>query len=207
METKKFIRLSMFLALAVVLLTGFLSIEYPLPIAAATVTSENDPNTAEVVFNSATPQISGFKVVESGSSTVPTLTTRSGENCWLMDKLKNTENSTINFTLSDELKPTSFDGSVYDIEVDYYDSGKGYCFLFYNNIEGDRQYKDTIYTQNTCVWKTQKITLTDADFIEKANGKYDFYLSIRAKGSQIPISNESIAIKRVKVTRRPNQNK
>lgn len=195
------------LALAVVLLTGFLSIEYPLPIAAATVTSENDPNTAEVVFNSATPQISGFKVVESGSSTVPTLTTRSGENCWLMDKLKNTENSTINFTLSDELKPTSFDGSVYDIEVDYYDSGKGYCFLFYNNIEGDRQYKDTIYTQNTCVWKTQKITLTDADFIEKANGKYDFYLSIRAKGSQIPISNESIAIKRVKVTRRPNQNK
>ena len=73
------------LALAVVLLTGFLSIEYPLPIDAATVTSENDPNTAEVVFNSATPQISGFKVVESGSSTVPTLTTRSGENCWLMD--------------------------------------------------------------------------------------------------------------------------
>ena len=112
--------------------------------AVQAVESTLDPNTAEVIFNSANPSKNGFKTVEPGKDTTPLLSSRGGEICWLMDKLQNNAKSTINFTLSDTIKPKEFDGSVYDIEVEYFDSGKGYCFLFNNNTDGDREYKNAI---------------------------------------------------------------
>ena len=175
--------------------------------AVQAVESTLDPNTAEVIFNSANPSKNGFKTVEPGKNTTPLLSSRGGEICWLMDKLQGNAKSTINFTLDDKLKPKEFDGSIYDIEVEYFDSGKGYCFLFYNNTDGYISHENSIYTNATGTWKTQKFTVSDADFSESANGKYDFYLSIKTRSIKIPISGESIAIRRVKVTRRPNVNK
>ena len=166
-----------------------------------------DSNTAEIIFDSERPTAAGFKVVEPGTDKTPLVASRDGENCWLMDKLQGDAKSTINFSLSDNMKPKSFDGSVYDIEIDYFDSGKGYCFLYYNNTDGEREWQDQIYTEATGTWKTQKFTLTNADFNEGYNGKYDFTLSIKARSTSNPISSESIAIKRVRVTRRPNENK
>ncbi|MGN0179033.1 MAG: sugar-binding protein [Monoglobaceae bacterium] len=175
--------------------------------AKAPTQQTNDPNIAEVILDSESPTAAGFKVVEPGTNKTPLVASRDGENCWLMDKLQGDEKSTINFVLSDKMKAESFDGSVYDIEIDYFDSGKGYCFLYYNNTDGDREWQNQIYTETTGTWKTQKFTLTNADFNEGYNGKYDFTLSIKARSSFNPISSESIAIKRVKVTRRPNENK
>ena len=174
---------------------------------AAAEENVSEPNTAEVIFNSANPSKNGFKTVEPGKNTTPLLSSRGGEICWLMDKLQGNAKSTINFTLDDKLKPKEFDGSIYDIEVEYFDSGKGYCFLFYNNTDGYISHENSIYTNATGTWKTQKFTVSDADFSESANGKYDFYLSIKTRSIKIPISGESIAIRRVKVTRRPNVNK
>ena len=166
-----------------------------------------DSNTAEIIFDSERPTAAGFKVVEPGTDKTPLVASRDGENCWLMDKLQGDAKSTINFSLSDNMKPKSFDGSVYDIEIDYFDSGKGYCFLYYNNTDGEREWQNQIYTEASGIWKTQKFTLTNADFNEGYNGKYDFTLSIKARSTSNPISSESIAIKRVRVTRRPNENK
>lgn len=167
----------------------------------------NDPNTAEIIFDSEKPTATGFKVVEPGTDKTPLVAIRDGESCWLMDKLQGNEKSTINFSLSNNMKAESFDGSEYDIEIDYFDSGKGYCFLYYNNIDGELEWQNQIYTNATGIWKTQKFTLTNADFSETYNGKYDFSLSIKATSTSSGTSSESIAIKRVKVTRRPNQNK
>lgn len=166
-----------------------------------------DANTAEIIFDSEKPTAMGFKVVEPGTDKTPLVAIRDGESCWLMDKLQGDAKSTINFSLSDSMKAKNFDGSVYDIEIDYFDSGKGYCFLYYNNTDGEREWQNQIYTNATGIWKTQKFTLTNADFNEKYNGKYDFSLSIKARSSSSSISSESIAVKRVKVTRRPNANK
>ncbi len=175
--------------------------------AKAPTQQTNDPNTAEIIFDSEKPTATGFKVVEPGTDKTPLVATRDGESCWLMDKLQGNEKSTINFSLSNNMKAESFDGSEYDIEIDYFDSGKGYCFLYYNNIDGEREWQNQIYTNATGIWKTQKFTLSNADFSETYNGKYDFSLSIKATSTSSGTSSESIAIKRVKVTRRPNQNK
>lgn len=175
--------------------------------AKASTQQTNDLNTTEVVLDSERPTAPGFKIVEPGTDKTPLVASRDGENCWLMDKLQGDAKSTINFSLSDNMKPKSFDGSVYDIEIDYFDSGKGYCFLYYNNTDGEREWQNQIYTEATGTWKTQKFTLTNADFNEGYNGKYDFTLSIKARSSSSGISSESIAIKRVRVTRHPNENK
>ena len=168
----------------------------------------SEPNTAEVIFNSANPSKNGFKTVEPGKDTTPLLSSRGGEICWLMDKLQGDAKATINFTLADSLKPNGIDGSIYDIEVEYFDSGKGYCFLFYNNTDGYISHENSIYTNATGTWKTQKFTVSDADFSESANGKYDFYLSIKTRRTaSFKLSDESIGVRRVTVTRHPNVNK
>lgn len=168
---------------------------------------KKDTNVAEVVLTSATPESEGFQIIEPGTDKSVLVASRGGESCWLMDKMQGANKSTINFTLSKQFKPEKFDGSIYDVEVDYFDSGKGYCRLVYINTDGDYERSNTIYTENTQVWKTAKFTLTNADFTGKANGKYDFYLSIKERSTKISISDESIGIRRVRVTRRPNVNK
>lgn len=167
-----------------------------------------DINAAEVVFDSDNPKKTGFKVVESGTDKKPQMAERNGEPCWLMDKLQGDSKSTINFTLDETMKENSFDGSVYDIEIDYFDSGKGYFILYYINRDGNLEWKNITYTNASNAWQTASFTLSDADFCQKANGAYDFYLSIKALHSNsYTISPESMAIKRVKVTRHANQNK
>lgn len=165
-------------------------------------------NVAEVVFNSENPEKKGFKVVEPGTDKIPQLAERGGEPCWLMDKLQGNNKSTINFTLDETMKEKSFDGSVYDIEIDYFDSGKGFFVLYYVSQSGATEWKNIAYTNATNAWKTAKFTISDADFTGKANGGYDFYLSIKALYSNShSISPESMAIGRIKVTRHVNQNK
>lgn len=165
-------------------------------------------NTAEAVLNSETPAKNGFSVVETGTDKVPQIAERGGEECWLMDKLQGNVKSTINFTLDKSMKSDTFDGSIYDIEVDYYDSGKGYFVLYYNNTDDYLEPNNITDTAATNAWKTAKFTLSDAMFNGKANGAYDFYLSIKAQVSNSQgISSESIGIKRVKVTRHKNVNK
>lgn len=195
-------RLFSMLCAAAVLASAFI-----IPPSAQAAENAHEPNTAEVIFNSANPLKSGFKTVEPGTDASPLMASRGEKSAWLMDKLQGNAKSTINFTLDDSMKPKEFDGSIYDIEVEYFDSGKGYCFLFYSNTDGYFSHENVIYTNATGTWKTRKFTVSDADFREKANGKYDFYLSIKTRSSKIPVSDESIAIRRVKVTRRPNVNK
>ena len=165
-------------------------------------------NYANVVLDSEKPKLSGFSAVEPGTDETPQLAERSGEICWLMDKLQGTKKSTINFKLDKNIKPESFDGSIYDIEVDYYDSGKGYFVLYYKNTDGDMENRKIVYTNASNTWKTAKFTLSNADFKGDVNGAYDFYLSIMAaKSNAHKVSPESMAIKRVSVTRQPNVNK
>lgn len=165
-------------------------------------------NTAEVILDSENPKKSGFTVVEPGTNKEVQVSERGGEDCWVMDKLQGNAKSTINFKLDRSMKSDLFDGSVYDIEVEYYDSGKGYFVLYYNNTDDYLEPNNIIDTSATNAWKTASFTLSDAVFNGKANGEYDFYLSIKAQQSQSQgISSESIGIRRVTVTRHSNVNK
>ncbi|MDO5311567.1 MAG: hypothetical protein Q4E94_06635, partial [Clostridia bacterium] len=166
-------------------------------------------NVAEVVFDSEDPKKTGFSVVEPGANKTPQVYERGGEDCWVMDKLQGNAKATINFTLDSSMKSPSFDGSVYDIEVEYYDSGKGFCVLYYNNTEGRTEVYNEIYTEATNAWRTKTFTLANADFSKPVNGEYDFNLSIKNRhdNNSEYLSPESIGIRRVRVMRRPIKNK
>lgn len=176
------------------------------PVQAADV--EEQCESAEVFFTGTVPTSTGFALVEAGNDKTPNVAVYGGETCWLLDRSQSNNKAYINFTLSDSFKPSSFDGTEYDIEIDYFDTGTGYLRLYYLGPDGEDRYDHTIYTQNEQKWKTARFTLVDADFggREKnpfAVGGCDFYLSIRARSDRTVISGESMAVKRVKVTKKP----
>ncbi len=142
----------------------------------------------------------GFEKVEPGTSQTPEIAVRGGSYCWLLDKLQGDGKAFINFKLTKDFKGTR-DGSEYEIEYEYYDSGEGFVRFVYDSAAKTAEIGDTVYTQNKKVWKTRKIVLSDALFEGRLDGKYDFRLTIKENGTGSAASGESIGIRRVTVRR------
>ena len=149
----------------------------------------------------------GFSCIEPGTDKAFNVASRGGESCWLMDKLQGTAKAYIYFDLAKEFKGEVFDGSEYDVEIDYFDSGKGFFRIYYDSKEYGKNEVMTIYTNNEKTWKTARFTLYDAAFGGGADG-HDIMLSIKEKSSATAtsISGESMAIKRISVRRRAGAN-
>lgn len=143
----------------------------------------------------------GFEIVEMGNDTGANVVVRDGSNCWLMDTLQGDAKAYINFTFDDQFKKDNNGGSVYEFEIEYYDSGNGYIRIEYDSLNRDTETMGTIYTKNGRTWKTARFSVSDALFAERLNGKYDFRLSIKAQSDRTKISSESIAVRRVVVKR------
>ena len=56
------------------------------------------------------------------------------------------------------------DGSVYDVEIKYFDSNGGYMFVWYDALKWGKQCAYEIYPGKTKTWKTAKFTLDNAAF-------------------------------------------
>jgi len=166
---------------------------------------EEDTNVAEA-FLGKTLQQTGFSIVEMGNDNSASVAIRGGEYCWLMDKSQGDNKSFINFTFSNAFKPSAFDGTEYEFEIDYFDSGNGYFQMYFETINNYSTDEFRVYTKNTRVWKTARFTVKNAVFSSNYKGKYDFALSINAVSLLTSKSPESIAIKRVKVTKKPKEN-
>lgn len=190
-----------------VLLTGTFFTDIPAVSAKFEKNASDNEFEAEVFFTDKTPVMKGFDAVESGNNIMPIAANRKDEACWLLDPSKGLNNAYINMTLSDGYKANGFDGSEYDVEVDYYDEGSGYLRLNYLNIYGDVSWDNTIYANDESIWKTAKFTLTDADFSNSYNGKYDLSLSITAPSEALAVSKSPMAVgvKRIKVVRKPKK--
>lgn len=143
----------------------------------------------------------GFSYVAPGSNIAPQVTEKDGVKAWLMDRNQGTEKNSINFILSPEFKHTEKDGSVYEIEIEYYDTGTGFFDVYYDSYTEDKVNAITVGCKKESRWKKVNIVLSDAEFGEKCNGSYDFFLTITKPKGTTPLSSESIAIKSVKVTR------
>lgn len=146
-------------------------------------------------------KISGFEKVEVGEVSGAVNTVKADRQAWLMDKNQGNQKSKIGFSLSPNFKHTQKDGSVYELEIDYFDSGNGYFQVYYDAYTEARKSADIIYTNDEARWKTASITLDDASFTNRVDNKYDFTLTITARSVQTPISPESIAIGEVRVKR------
>lgn len=143
----------------------------------------------------------GFETVEVGRVSGQVNTSKDGRQAWLLDKSQGTNKASIYFVLSNAVKHTQKDGSVYEIEVDYYDSGNGYVRLFYDSYTNEKRTAATAYTNKENKWKTLKVTLDDAAFTKRCNGKCDFSVSIEVQSIETAVSPESIAVSEVRVKR------
>ncbi len=195
-------------------LKKFMSAAVTLAVAAAAFGSmpayraeaaEKAANLAEASFGKELVS-SGFDAVEMGKTAGAVNVTRSGRNAWLLDKSQGQNKSRINLAFSSEFKHGKNDGSVYEIEVDYYDSGAGYLNIYYDSYINTQEVATTIYTDKTNEWKTAKVTVDDAAFQNHIDGKYDMAIAITAKSDRSAVSSESIAVSGVRVRRLAAQN-
>ena len=166
-------------------------------------------NTSETVADAilgGTLQSSNFESVEMGTSQGASVVQRGGVNCWLLDIAQGNNKAYMNFVFEESFKSEENDGSEYLFEIEYFDSGNGYCRLFYDALDSDKKDGGTIYTNNTGQWQTAAFTVQDGSFQNGVDGQYDFQLTIKARSTRSPTSGASIAVRRVTVTKIPAKN-
>jgi len=165
------------------------------------------PNTAVIRLNASQPEGTGFETVECGTKNEPTIVERAGQKAWLLDKT-NSAKQTIGVVLEPNFKHGEFDGSEYDIEIDYYDVIKGYFILHYDeHIVRFDQYAGITMMEGTSLWKTARYTLNNAAFKKGVDGKYDFRITICEPNSRDhKVSDSSIPIKEIRVIKKPQKN-
>lgn len=150
-------------------------------------------------------EISGFSTVETGNSGKNEVTTQGGSKCWLLNKNEGSAKGYLNMKLSPEFKSKN-DGSVYTIEVEYYDAGNGYFRLLYDRKNYENKTGDIFYMHNGATWKTATFTVSDAAFNNGIDGKWDLQLSIFAPSCDTTTSPSSIAIRKVTVKKQTGVN-
>lgn len=162
---------------------------------------------AEAVIGKSLKQ-TGFKTVEPGNNTNPIVVVRDNSECWLMDNQSGDNSAYINFTLADNFKHKEQDGSIYEISVEYYDTGKGYFVFQYDSLDKEKQLGEIVYMNDDKMWKTAEFLVDDAEFAGKLEGKFDFRLGIKAISSTTSgqKSSSSIGIRRVTVKRKAGAN-
>ena len=139
---------------------------------------------------------------KTGVLTTPTVTTREGEECWEISTTEGGEYLYIDFDRS--IGSSLEDGSVYDIEIDYLDLGKGFLYLWYDDLNYGKQLCGEIYGENTKAWKTYKLTLENAGFSGGLNG-HDFMMSVRTQMRWTDSKSDvSAFVKEMRVKRRRN---
>ena len=124
---------------------------------------------------------------------------KGGAHGWQMNKQKAREDSCISISLEKPFK-NERDGSVYVVDVEYFDEGKGFFNLTYDSLDEEAKLADVVYLKNTAMWKTAEFTLDDALFENRLAGKYDMQLGVYEVGSNV-VSDSSVVVRRVSVKR------
>lgn len=161
---------------------------------------------AELV--TASPSLVNIKEVAYGSENTPKTETVGGESdVWTLDNTSK-NGYYIGFDIDESFASQISDGSVFDIEIDYYSRGDGFFRVIYDSQKKAERGSDVILTEDSSVWKTAKITVDDGYFNNRVKNRFDFIISIESpRYYQSQISAASVPIKAVRVTRHIAQNK
>lgn len=161
---------------------------------------------AELV--TATPALVNITEVTYGAGKTPkTETVGEISDVWVLDNTDE-EGYYIGFDIDDAFANQISDGSVFDIEIDYYSRGNGFFQIVYDSQKKAERRYDTIVTENNGTWKTAKITVDDGYFNGRVKNHFDFIITIESpRYYESQISAVSIPIKAVRLTRHIAQNK
>ncbi len=148
-----------------------------------------------------------FALVQSGYyDTNATVTTRLGEECWLLDVLDGNNHDRIHIKLSEEMEKEK-ETSLYTVEVEYFDVPGGYFRIYYDSRIYKEDTMGTVYTQGENIWKKVSYTVDDGLFTERiSNNRADIMLGIFGTSNNMTRSTASIPIKSIKITKTPNVN-
>lgn len=105
--------------------------------------------------------------------------TAGDKECMVLDK----DHTSININFSSEFKAENFDGSEYTVNISYFDTEEGYIAIYYDTYKAPNRFGEIIYTKGTNKWKTASFLLSDADFKNRVDEKYDMKISVTAKST------------------------
>ena len=201
--------LSLFLALTVSI--GLCS----LPIAAENEAPENE-NVAYAVMGKKV-KTKNFTSVRAGAQAdVKQISERGGEECWVIDKAYGYHSDKICMNLSEDFKDGIDTGDAFEVEIDYFDVGKGgFFYLGYapqralQPNEGIAMSGEIVYTQGANRWKTATFRIDDAKFDGRLEGSCDLYIGTRrsdALNNAMYLSEIPIPFKEIRITKIPGAN-
>ena len=170
------------------------------------VYAKEDENVAVAVLGKQL-QKSGFSTVEMGETAGDSIDKRENEYGWLLNHKLGRNKAFINFAVDEKFKPKEFDGTEYELYIEYFDEGQGFFKIEYDAVEKADKKAGLITTSNQKQWKSVAFTLTDARFQNRLGGKYDFRLKIvDAVSSSNKASSSSVLVKKVELRKKPQKN-
>lgn len=140
-----------------------------------------------------------------GTSEQITIAEKGGREAWQITP-SSVASAYLYVDLSEKLGNSKQDGSVYDIEIDYYDQESGYFVVWYDSADNGVQIAGDIYINATNSWKTARFTLDNAGFANGIDKKADLKISTRETGTKLPNSQCSVCISEIRVIRHSGVN-
>lgn len=167
--------------------------------------AEEDKNVAYAVLTDDFKS-QNFAEVRMGTNDKIKYFSRGGSKTWFMDNTSKQESSFMYFNLSDNFANKITDGTVFDIEFEYYSQNNGFFRIIYDSQRKEAKNGDVVYVGDEKNWQKTTITIDDAYFDNRVLDKYDFILSIQGITGENVFSAASIAIRNVKVTKHTAKN-
>lgn len=179
--------------LTIVLMTSLIP-----PVSFATETTV----TASAVLETEKPTLSNMTAVY-GTADTPTMESIGvfNKNVWVLNH-EDVSGYYIGFDVDDASMYQMADGSVVEIEIEYYSRENGFFQLVYDSQKKAERRCDTVTTGNDGQWKTATFTLNDAHFGNRVRNQFDFLITIESpQYYQTTVSAASVPIRKVTVTR------
>ena len=166
-------------------------------------TMTDEPNTAYAVAGKRV-QKKDMMVLGFANLCVDTVK-RDGREAWELNP-RVTNSSRLYVDLSSNLGNSKKDGSVYQVEIDYFDSEDGYFIVWYDSVDYGAQIAKEVYMSNSKTWKTASVMLDNAGFFDRLDSRSDIKITTGERGTTLGTSPSKVYIGAIRVKRTPAMN-
>ena len=169
--------------------------------------AETKAVTAIAKLSAEEPSLLFFDKVKYGNYAYPKMDVIEDEQAWKIDRYDK-NGYYIGFDLNDDFAKNISAGSVFEIEIDYYNKGSGFFHLVYDSERKSERISDAVLTTNSGLKETAVFTVEDGYFDNRVKGEYDFILTVETpRYYESAVSGASVTISEVRVKKYEGMNK